>query len=523
MGTESVVAALARRWWAVVAFVLLGVLAGAVPSPSSAADRATVWSASHTLLLSDAASSDPATASRLFNQLRLFAVAGEVPKRVATQLGYTATPASLAAQVTVEVDPLSGALRIATVQSTPEAAVSIADAFADQLTTYLAEREDKLISDRLADTVKRLDDLKAKVAAAQAKIDATPGDTLTAAELDALNRQYSVVFGQYDQLQGQQGTSKLITLETAQPIEVRPKGLSAPTSRFSRGLLGGAVGVMIGIGAALLLSRIDRRVRTRAQAEAIFGLQSQIAIPNVSKKINSPIVVVAGRHDSLSDAYRTLRNVVGFVEGGVAVAEQRGLVTLVVSPGSGDGKTSVSLNLAAAFAESGLDTIAVNTDFRRPALSERLLGEMPSSLAGRATAAAWLPLEDLIRNTRIERLSLFDLAGIEGPPGQLARITSGRVHELSAAAGAVVIDTSPVGATAEVLELVPHADVIVIVVRLDSTSVEAATRTIEILRVLTEAHLLLVIIGESRERSKYYDDYAQAPPRAARASHPAVG
>jgi Mrp family chromosome partitioning ATPase len=280
---------------------------------------------------------------------------------------------------------------------------------------------------------------------------------------------------------------------------------------------------MVGIGAALLLARIDRRVRTRGQAEAIFGLQSQVAVPYVSKKANKPIVVVPGRHDSLSDAYRTLRNVVGFIEGGVAAGEHRGLVALVVSPGPGDGKTSVSTNLAAAFAESGLSTVAVNTDFRRPSLSERLLGERPIPLPASATAAAWLPLEDLLRQGPLEDLTIFDLAGIDASPGQLARITSGRVRELSASVGAVVIDTSPVGATAEVLELVPHADVIVIVVRLDSTSVEAATRTIEILRVLTEAHLLLVIVGESRERSKYYDEYSAPAPKPARVGQPSTG
>ena len=51
----------------------------------------------------------------------------------------------------------------------------------------------------------------------------------------------------------------------------------------------------------------------------------------------------------------------------------------------------------------------------------------------------------------------------------------------------------------------PRADVIVLVVRLGHTHIESAQRTIEIIRTLTEAPLLLTVVGEAPERDDYYE------------------
>ncbi len=325
------------------------------------------------------------------------------------------------------------------------------------------------------------------------------------AQLEALRRQYSSEFEGYRQLQVDQGQIQLTTLERAQPIAITAQGLSAPKSRSGRGVLAGLVGAVAGLGVAILWARADRRIRTRAQAEAIFGLRSQVAIPDTGKGAHHGVVVVPGRHDVLSDSYRTLRSVVGFVETGLPHGQNLAQIALVVSAGSGDGKTSVSANLAAAFVETGLTTVAVNTDFRRPSLSERILGRAPDPVGFFPEDIADLPVPMLVSRTPIEGLSVFDLAGAQGSPGELARITARLLPELAKEFAAVVVDTSPVGATAEVLEVVPRADVIVLVVRLGHTHIDSAQRTIEIIRTLTDAPLLLTVVGEAPERDDYYE------------------
>jgi Mrp family chromosome partitioning ATPase len=81
-----------------------------------------------------------------------------------------------------------------------------------------------------------------------------------------------------------------------------------------------------------------------------------------------------------------------------------------------------------------------------------------------------------------------------------------RVGEI---ADAIVVDTSPVGATAEVLEFVPKADNIVIVVRLGHTTASTARRSIETIRTLSRGNVLLVLVGgDSSSGEQYYYYYS---------------
>lgn len=517
METESLLSAVRRRWWVVVLLTVLGALAGALPSSDDSVDAVVIrnFQAAHTLLVSSTSASqtiysDPVT----FNQLQLFATTGEVPRRVAERIGYAGPPPELAGQMTVEVDQVTGAIRFSTTQTDAARAVQVADAFAEELTAYLAERQDTLREARLTAARERLDDLQTQVEDANSQLAFDPEDPILQAELEALSRQYSVAFEALNALEAESGQLQLTTLERAEAIEVSSSsggGLAAPRSRVTRGLLLATVGFAVGIGAAILLARLDRRIRTKAQAEALVGVRSQVSIPTQDKKAPSAVVVRPGRHDTLSDAYRTLRSVVGFVEGGRAHAEGRAPVVLVVSAGPGDGKTSVAANLAAAFVETGLHTLAVNTDFRRPSLSSRILGFKPEPLDLDLHEIPTAAVDEIVRETELDGLALLDFAGVVASPGELARATATIVPKLAGQAEAVVIDSSPIGATAEVLELVPLADIIVFVVRLDHTSIPTARRTVEVMRALTEAQILLAIVGEGPERASYYYEYSSKP------------
>lgn len=495
-----------RRWWAVVALAALGALVAALPSPPDTVDSVTTWQASHTLLLSNTSAtqtiySDPVT----FNQLQLFATVGEVPKRAAEKLGFGGEPAALAGQVSVDVNQSTGALRITTRQPTADEATSIADTFAAELTTYLSERQDSLQSLRLAAALEEVTRLEGELAPLQRQVASNPDDAILRARLDALTREYSVAYEQYRSLQVDRGQLQLTTLEFAQAIAITDRGLAAPRSRTSRGMLGGTVGAVAGVGLAVLLARADRRLRTRAQAEAAFGLRCQVAVPSSHERSNT-LVVRPDRHEPLSDAYRTLRSVIGFVEAGAAQRAGHVPVVVVVSAGSGDGKTTVTGNLAAAYVESGTPAVAVNADFRRPALSQHLAGRRPEQMAFSASELALIPVATLLSNTNVPGLKILDLAGNQAAPGDLARITTGLLPQLNASpAGVILVDTSPVGATAEVLEFLPLADVVVIVGRLDHTRIEGARRTIDTVRAITRVEPLLVLIGEKAAHQDYYE------------------
>lgn len=527
MDRDSVLGALRRYWWAALALAVFGLVLGALPQPATKADSQVTYSAAHTLLVSSDSGSiynDPVA----LNQLVLFATTGEVPSRAAKKLG-DANPAALAAQVQVTLDQASGALAISTTQATADRAVAVADAFAEELTTYIAESQDSVRSVRLDSTLARLQKLESDINALQQDAAAKPDDRVLQAQLDAKSRQYSVVFEQYDNLQSDTATLTLTTLQRAQAVaQTQSTGLSAPKSRTTRGALGLIVGSILGCGVVVLMGRLDRRVRSRAQAEMLFGGPSSVVIPSVSGK-HSEVAVTSDRHDRLSDSFRTLRSVVVFSQSaplhgattdGTPPAESSGTssppkakITLVVSSGSGDGKTTVASNLAAAFAETGKRTIAVNTDFRRPSLADRIMATKPAPHAFTLENLSTVPVRSLLSRSAVPDLAMLDLSSIKAAPGDLARATCRVLPLLTTLSDAVIIDTSPVGATAEVLELLPFADTIVMVMRIDHTTTAAVHRTMEVLRGLTDATLILTLVGEVSDRSPYYE-YANKRERA---------
>lgn len=511
---QSALEAARSRWKIVVGMTALGAALGALPSPAKVEANSAIaaWNATNTMLATQVArpaspGGDSASEGIAAAQYTLFATVGEVPSRVAANIGWTGSPAELASTVEVFFDADTGALVFRTSQSTPELAVSIADGFATETAAYLAERQVQWNETLLQQWAKRVDELKAELDEKQAAIAGDETDSAGLAELAAVQGQYQLAFEQKTKLSAATSSELLTPLQSAQAVAVVAGGLSAPNSRSVRGLLGALVGATLGLGSAVVLGRIDRRLRSREQVEEVTGLRVRVELPFIRDDARLARVLDSLQHDPLADGYRTVRNVVGFVHGSLPVVD-RARVTLVVSPGPGEGKTSLTANLAASFAEIGMNTVAVNTDFRRPKLSERLCGAELAPLPWELEDLGWIPPGRVLRPTLIPNLSVFDL-GVIGPAGELARRTAAMIPQLAREADSIVIDSSPVSATAEVLELVPLADVVVVLVRLGETSISAAESTLAILRDLTTAPLLLVAVGGRAVNRGYGDAYQQ--------------
>jgi Mrp family chromosome partitioning ATPase len=503
MNNNSALGALRRRWWVIVLFALVGAIIGAIPEPQQVEEQLRTFTATHTLLLNDSNTNINTNQSVVSpSQVTLFVSTGEVPRRVADELDFGGNAATLAAQVTSEFDNSTGALTISTTQEEARRAELVADTFADELTSYLAERQDAVYQDRLAAALQRLADLEVELNDVTLALAANPESPTLSAQQSAVSRQYSVAFEQSEELTVNPPVLGFTTIQRAEAVDITDRGISAPTGRTSRAILGMLVGAALGAGVALLLGQLDRRLRTREQAEFVMDMRARVTIPKVSDSDRDQIVVALGRHDPLSDSYRTVRNVIGFVTPDDVSGAP---VTLVVSPGPGDGKTSLAANVAASMAETGKRTILINTDFRRPRLA--------SVLGPAATVPLPFTLEDLDRldarsllsKTDRDNLLLMDLSTIDGSPGELLRATIDKLPELKQIADAIVIDTSPVGVTAEALDLVPFADVITVIARVGGTQIASAQRTIAILRDLATAPMILVLSGIKMEKADYYE------------------
>lgn len=515
MNNTSALGAVRNRWWLILLFAALGAGLAAVPTPDRVGEesQATRYTATHTLLLNNPALAQSTQTAVSPSQVTLFASTGDVPEAVRETIDYAGNAAQLASTVTVSFDINTGALSFTTTQPSAEQAELVADTFAAETNAFIADRQDQVYADRRAASLTRLDDLQQQLDDVTAALATAPDDPALLAQRDAISRQYSVAFEQNDLLNAEPVLLVFNTLASAQAVAVEGGGLGAPQSRTTRGVLGGLVGAALGLGVAILLGRLDRKIRTREQAEDVTGLRARVIVPKAKDDKHAQALISSGRHDSLSDAYRTLRNVLGFVHASLPPVD-RARITLVVSAGPGEGKTTLVSNLAATFAETGQRTVAVNTDFRRPQLAVRLTDNPWEPMPYILEDLAWVEPETLLRRTNVPNLTMLDLGSL-GSPDELARVTASLLPKMANECDAIVVDSSPVAATAEVLELVPLADVIVMVVRTGRTEMETARRTIAILRDLTTAPILLVIAGMKQERPEYYYDYKdrrQAPP-----------
>jgi Mrp family chromosome partitioning ATPase len=506
MNNTSALGAIRRRWWVIVLMAAIGAGLAAVPETERVAEQVErSFVATHTMLVNspDAVSSGTTAVSP--NQVALLATTGEVPERVVERIDYSGNAAELASQMTVEFDFSTGALTFTTTQPSADQAETIADAFADETNSYLAERQDVLYEERLGAALERLESLENGLNDLTSQLGSEPDDPALLAQRDAISRQYSVAFEQSESLSASPPVINFTTLQRAQAVEVTDgSAISTPTGRGTRAVMGAIAGAALGLVVVLVLGRLDRKLRTRDQAEDVLGMRARVAVPKVSDDNRGGLVVVTGRHDPLSDSYRTLRNVVSFVQGGLDEVD-RARITMVVSPGPGDGKTSTAANLAAAFAETGERTIVINTDFRRPRLATAVRSEPPTPLPFELEDLGTVDVKSLLNPTDVRGLLLMDLSTVNGTAGELARAAARMTPELATLADQVVIDTSPVGATAEVLDIVPFADTIVVVARVGHTSIDAAARTVAVLRDISTAPMVLALTGLKQERAPYYE------------------
>ena len=507
MNAASVLQAARRFWWLLLLFATLGAILGALPEPATPAETSDTTYSAHFSILLGTDDLNGVQNSSLVNQLTVFATRGEVPKRAALSLGRQENEGPLlASQVQIMVDTSASSVDISTSQPTADSAVKLVNAFGDELVAFIAEHQDDVRTARLDRLLKRQVELEDQIKDLQKDLAASPDDALVLAKLDAASRQYGIITEQFDTISANSGTLTLVPLErgVAIPQTNVSGGLGAPKSRSTRGMLGFIIGLGAGLGVALVLIRLDRRIRSRSQAEAIFGAPASITIPYVPGR-NNGLEVVPERHDQLSDAYRTMRSILTFSQAGQHRPEgaPRARVTLIISAGAGDGKTSAAANLAAAMAETGRRVAVVNADFRRPTLMGRIVQPPPPPLPYSLDELIDVPIKALLQRTPVKNLVVLDLTSVNASPGNLARATISVMPELMAVADAVVIDSSPIGLTAEVIDLLPMADTVVMVMRLGHTLAHAAERTIELMHNLTTATFLLAVVGDSVEHSPY--------------------
>ncbi len=473
--------ALHRFWWVIVASILVAVGVAFVVTESGGgeAPHRTLYDATTKLYASESSGSGLVVRDSLSNPAIVieFLEEDEVASRVKDALDSPASLEQLTSMVVGTVAEGTGLLEITATSLDPDGAEELSRAFADALLARLSElrHEDNLV---------QAEQVKANIRDLNDQLDqATEGadqGTLTTQLTQARSQYRALVDPDVDP-----GFKPLSTTTQAKPVQTT--GFEAPRSLTVRAGIAALLGLLGGVALALIMGRLDTRIRTKRGAEDSFGLPVLAEIPVLPRRARTQLIAHEEPTSRFAEGFRFLG--AELVRGRRSAAGGNGddkapRVIVVTSAGPGEGKTTVAANLAVALADMERRVIVLNCDLRRPRIHTLFDVQASPGLADVLDEDDGQPILDRVAaSTKVEGVRLVPSGRIRSQPTELLNSPGLRrlIAEARASADMVVIDTTPLLAVSDAAFIAPEADVVLLVARSGHTTVEVARRTSELL------------------------------------------
>jgi polysaccharide biosynthesis transport protein len=268
-------------------------------------------------------------------------------------------------------------------------------------------------------------------------------------------------------------------------------------------LVGGSV---VGCGVVLGTDMADNSVRSIHHVENISGLSVLTSVPESKRKsIDKESALMSDPASYEAEAFRSLRTAISFMG-----PEQRRTV-LFTSANPAEGKSYCSLNYAVALAQTGLRTLLIDADLRRPNLSKIVL---PHTKTQGLTECLTLrsSILECIKPTEIENLFILPAGEKVSKPAELLASCdfAGLLKEAELHFDRIVLDSAPVNAVSDTQLIAKDIDSICFVVRAVKTPGRAIVRACALL-AKTGSHPNGIVYNRMPRRSRdryYFSEYA---------------
>jgi Mrp family chromosome partitioning ATPase/capsular polysaccharide biosynthesis protein len=224
---------------------------------------------------------------------------------------------------------------------TSEGAIRLTNAYAEQFTRYKTQLDTEKINAALRTLRARIATLRAQGAAASQSY----GTLLQyQSELETVGTLLA------------NNTSVLAPATGAQQVQPRPKHSA---------ILGGLLGLVLGLGLALILETLDRRVRSEEEIESVLGIPLLGRVPPPPRHLRKGdgLVMLSQPGTAQAEAFRKLKTSIEFEN-----LEHGARTIMVTSAVPREGKSTTIANVAVAFARSGRRVALVDLDLRQPSL-----------------------------------------------------------------------------------------------------------------------------------------------------------
>ncbi len=269
---------------------------------------------------------------------------------------------------------------------------------------------------------------------------------------------------------------------------------------------GGLLGLFLGVASVALAVRMDRRAFAVAEVAGGLGLEVAVEVPLMRRRLKESVALASPKcPGGFAEAIRSLR-------ASLALGERSGpggLVVVICSSTPGEGKSTLSLNLAHAAAGAGLRTLLIDADLRRGTIGQRL--GIPLETGG---------LADYLRDNSDWRRHVVPAPGMgfsvmtcgTNPAALIDRLMFKLPPALTVEAKAeyemVIIDSAPIIPVSDTIPFLSRVDRVVFVVRLRNAMITTAAKALQVLKRSSGRDPLLVVNGVRGSDGHDYYDYS---------------
>jgi Mrp family chromosome partitioning ATPase/uncharacterized protein involved in exopolysaccharide biosynthesis len=305
-------------------------------------------------------------------------------------------------------------------------------------------------------------------------------------------------------------------------------------------LIGAIMGLILGVTFAFVSETLDTSIGTIEDVEKVVKLRVLGVIPSIKGELRKGQSFFAKLREKILPVYsnvqeeKLIRLISHYYPKSFVAESYRNIHTnlkldsskktiMITSSGPREGKTNVAINLAIVMAQSGLKTLLVSADLRRPILARAFgIKKWPGVtelVMGTATMEevingitdiiiGEMKFEDITRTPGIENISIIPAGH---PPSNPAEVLGSKeitnfIEQFKSRFDAVIFDTPPVLLVTDANILAPKMDCVVVVYEIGRTSREALVRT-KIQLESVGAKIAGVVLNNTRTQTENIASY----------------
>lgn len=278
------------------------------------------------------------------------------------------------------------------------------------------------------------------------------------------------------------------------------------------------LGLVVAVSFILVKDFFDDTIKSPEDIEKknipLLAWIPQSKISGRNGDVKSEFITLYDMDSPVSEAFKTLRARVQYSN--LEATEAK--IILVTSPAEHEGKTFVSINLAASFALSNKKTLLIDCDLRRPRIHAILGNDKKPGLTDYIISD--LRLQDIIREIKPVYLSYMSAGSTSSNPIQILESEKMQnfLQETRQLFEIIVIDSAPIVALIDTEILTKVVDGTILVVSSDKTETRVMREALEIMESNNTSFLGTVLNNFSNKSGygyyyKYHYNYPGTPKR----------